>query len=67
MLLNTIAEKHPNFFALLLPKAVDEQNIIVLKEWVMQSYVALVMSLLFHQMKVQSLSECIIQCWLLQG
>ena len=67
MLLNTIAEKHPNFFVLLLPKAVDEQNIIVLKEWVMQSYVALVMSLLFHKMKVQSLSECIIQCWLLQG
>ena len=67
MLLNTIAEKHPNCFVLLLPKAVDEQNIIVLKEWVMQSYVALVMSLLFHQMKVQSLSECIIQCWLLQG
>lgn len=32
MLLNTIAEKHPIFFVLLLPKAVDEQNIIVLKE-----------------------------------
>ena len=32
MLLNTIAEKHPNFFVLLLHKAVDEQNIIVLKE-----------------------------------
>lgn len=32
MLLNTIAEKHPNFFVLLLPKARDEQNIIVLKE-----------------------------------
>lgn len=32
MLLNTIAEKYPNFFVLLLPKAVDEQNIIVLKE-----------------------------------
>lgn len=32
MLLNTIAEKHSNFFVLLLPKAVDEQNIIVLKE-----------------------------------
>lgn len=32
MLLNTIAEKHPNFFVLLLSKAVDEQNIIVLKE-----------------------------------
>lgn len=26
MLLNTIAEKHPNSFVLLLPKTRDEQN-----------------------------------------
>ena len=26
MLLNTIAEKHPNSFVVLLPKARDEQN-----------------------------------------
>ena len=32
MLLNTFSEKHRFFFVLLLPKAVDEQNIIVLKE-----------------------------------
>ena len=81
MLLNTIAEKHPNSFVLLLPKTWDEQNRV--RDWqvlntsrhydeilkVAKYYraegmndAALVMSLLFHQMKVQSLSECIIQC-----
>lgn len=31
MLLNTIAEKHPNSFVLLLPKARDEQNHV--RDW----------------------------------
>ena len=31
MLLNTIAEKHPNSFVLLLPKTGDEQNRV--RDW----------------------------------
>ena len=73
MLLNTIAEKHPNSFVVLLPKARDEQNRVMDGQVLNTSrhydeilkvakYAAPVMSLLFHQMKVQSLSECIIEC-----
>ena len=69
MLLNTIAEKHPNSFVLLLPKARDEQNRV--RDWQVlntsRHYDEILKVAKYYRAEgmndaVQSLSECIIQC-----